>query len=168
LARIVAAVDYGFPWDRVVAGLKFHRRLDGATPLAQLLLGALPSAPAVDLVLPMPLAPQRLRERGYNQAWEIARRVARPLRLPADAHALLRVRDTAHQMDLPEAERAANVRGAFLVEPARAARLRGRHIALVDDVATTGATAEAAAQALRAAGAAEVSLWVAARTPAPA
>ena len=78
------------------------------------------------LVVPVPLARRRLRERGYNQAWELARRVARALDVAADATLLLRVRETAHQLDLPPAARAGNVRGAFAVEPRRRAEVAGR------------------------------------------
>jgi ComF family protein len=120
-----------------------------------------------DMLLPVPLAAARLRERGYNQAWEITRRLGRTLRCPAEPHLLLRLRDTPHQLAFPLHRRAANVRGAFAVEPTRLAEVRGRHIALVDDVMTTGATAEEIARALKQAGAAAVAVWVVARTPAP-
>jgi ComF family protein len=165
----IAAVDYGFPWDGLIAGFKFHQRLDLADALARLLGTALAQAPAPatrpSLIVPVPLAAERLRERGYNQAWEIARRVARWCRIEARPDVLLRVKNTAHQLGLSEAERAANLRGAFLVEPRQRARLQGQVVALVDDVATSGATADEAAKALKAAGAAQVQLWVVARTP---
>ena len=80
---------------------------------------------------------------------------------------LLRTRDTAHQIDLPPAQRAGNVLGAFAVEPLRRRELEGRTVTLVDDVLTTGATAAEMARTLLAAGAATVQLWVLARTPAP-
>jgi len=120
---------------------------------------------AVALLLPVPLADTRLRERGYNQAALLAQRVARRLRLACAPQALRRTRDTGHQLALPREQRAANVRGAFAVVPAAAASLRGRHVALVDDVMTTGATLAEAARVLLAAGAAEVQAWVVARTP---
>jgi ComF family protein len=117
-------------------------------------------------VLPVPLSAERLRERGYNQAWELARRVARSLACEADATLLLRVRDTPHQLALPRERRAANVRGAFLVEPRRVRDLRGCDVAVVDDVMTTGATGAEIARTLKQAGAHSVRLWVVARTPA--
>ena len=167
--QAVCATDYAFPWDRLIVDLKFHAQVELATPLAQRLAIAIlarsaPDAVPVDLVLPVPLAAARLAERGYNQAWEIARRVARQLKLQADATLLLRPLETAHQADLPRAERAKNLRGAFMVAPRRHAEVRGQRIAIVDDVLTTGATAREATAALLRAGAAAVEVWTVART----
>jgi ComF family protein len=166
-ARTVAAVSYDYPWDGLVSAFKFHAALDLAPTLAERVAQALRAScvPSPDLVLPIPLGPARLRERGYNQAWELARRIAREVHCRADARLLLRIKDTPHQTALPRARRVANVRGAFLVEPARAAELLGRELALVDDVLTTGATAAEAARTLLQAGAARVQVWVVARTP---
>ena len=153
----VCAVDYAFPWDRLVLDLKFHGLVELAAPLAQLLVQALRAgdgARGVDAVLAVPLGPKRLAERGYNQAWELARRVARELSLPAGAHALERPVDGAHQADLPREARAANLRGAFMVAPRQRQWVAGRRLALVDDVMTTGATAREASAALLRAGAA--------------
>lgn len=161
----VAALDYAPPWDGLIRDFKFHGQPELATPLARLLRAALDEAnlPEPGLVLPAPLSDARLRERGFNQSWEIARRLG----LPADPALLLRIRDTPHQADLPLDRRAANVRGAFAVEPLRRRELEGRRIALVDDVLTTGATAAEMTRTLLDAGAAHVQLWVLARTPAP-
>ncbi len=165
----VAALDYAFPWADVIGAFKFGHGLDRAGVLAALLADAVRAAalPAADLVLPVPLAPRRLAERGYNQAWELARRAARRLGVAADAALLRRLVETPPLADLPRADRAAAVRGAFGVEPQRAAALRGRRVALVDDVVTTTATAAEAARTLRRAGAAGVQLWTLARTPPP-
>lgn len=103
----------------------------------------------------------RLRVRGYNQALEIARPIARLLNVPLDYDSLIRIRATAAQSDLPVEHRRRNVHGAFAVS-ARA-NLSGLRIALVDDVMTTGSTVQAASRALLAAGAVEVEVWVAAR-----
>ena len=151
------------PFDGSVAAL------DLAPALAARLLAAVrhSDAPHPSLLLPIPLSAQRLRERGYNQAWELARRMAGALHCQADAHLLLRVKDSPHQLALPREQRAANVRGAFAVEPMRLGELRGRSVALVDDVMTTGATAAEAARALQQAGAASVQVWVVGRTPRP-
>ncbi|HSB99637.1 MAG TPA: phosphoribosyltransferase family protein, partial [Burkholderiaceae bacterium] len=117
------------------------------------------------LLLPVPLSHERLRERGYNQAWELARRLAQRLQIDAAPTVLQRGRDTAHQVGMTRRERERNLRDAFWVEPQGRPALQGRRVALVDDVLTTGATAHAAALALRRAGAAAVDVWVVARTP---
>jgi predicted amidophosphoribosyltransferase len=110
------------------------------------------------------MSARRLAERGYNQAWELARRVAAALSLPASASLLLRPVDAGPQIELGRAERQRNLRNAFMVDPRQRGTLQGRRVALVDDVMTTGATAHAAASALLRAGAA-VDVWVLARTP---
>lgn len=166
--RAVAAFDYLPPWSALLARFKFHAGLDLQPVFADMLLRACRDA-GVDasLVLPVPLAQDRLRERGYNQAWEVARRVAAGLGIAADASLLLRIRTTPHQLALPIDRREANVRGAFAVEPRRRAEIAGRHVAIVDDVMTTGATLAEVARELLAAQAASVQVWVLARTPRP-
>ena len=124
-------------------------------------MSALPRDLQVDFVVPVPLAPSRERQRGYNQARLLAAEVARRLDLPLDTGVLIRLRDTPPQTSLPRARRLQNVRGAF-----RALRkLSGARILLVDDVTTTGATIEAAARALRRRGAVWVGALALARTP---
>lgn len=166
-----AALDYEFPWAGLISRFKFHQGTGLAMPLAETLLDSLRAddraREGIDLVTAVPLSDVRLRERGYNQAWEIARRVARGLGLPARPESLVRWRDTPHQTALDRDEREANLRGAFMPAPRAGASLRGRGVALVDDVMTTGTTAAEAARTLRQAGAARVHLWVLARTPAP-
>jgi ComF family protein len=166
LDRTIAALDYAFPWDQLLQRYKFHQALDLRETLLDRLDQALSSALAEqpDWVLPVPLSRQRLRERGYNQSLELARGLARRRRLPCEPGLLLRLRDTAHQLQLPPGQRAANVKSAFAVEPRRAAALHGSHVALVDDVMTTGATLFELARVLRQAGAARVEAWVVART----
>lgn len=168
-AATLAAVDYGYPWDALITHFKFHAALDLLPALTWQMLQALQCSDGAppDLLLPVPLSDARLRERGYNQAWELARRLGRALRCPAQAQWLLRIRDTPHQIALPPGERAGNVRAAFAVEPRRLADLRGRRCTLVDDVMTTGATVAELASVLLQAGASEVSVWVIARTPRP-
>jgi ComF family protein len=164
-----AAVDYDHPWDGLISHFKFHAALDLADTLAGTMAEAWQRQPRTlpDLLLPAPLSPQRLRERGFNQSWELARRVARRLGCRADAKLLLRIRDTAHQIDLALDRRSANVRGAFALEPLRAHAVRGLHVAVIDDVMTTGATAAEMAVTLKQAGAARVDIWALARTPPP-
>lgn len=164
----VAAADYGFPWDRLIAAFKFQDQPEWAGVLAGLIDDAItrhPGLPGADCVLPVPLSAARLAERGYNQAWELARCLGTRRCLPAHADALLRLRDTPHQVGAGRAQRLHNLSAALWVPPAGAPRIAGRHVALVDDVLTTGATAQAAALALHAAGAASVQVWVVARTP---
>lgn len=174
---IVTAVDYDYPWDGLVSRFKFRQHCELAAPLAGLLADAVKAAhhadPAAvpDLVLPVPLAAGRLRERGYNQAWELARRIASALALPASATAVERVLPTPHQVGLRREARLLNLRGAFLVTPRGQSLVAGRSVAIVDDVMTTGATAQALAATLKRAGAREVRGWMLARTmsddPAP-
>jgi ComF family protein len=152
----------------LIVNFKFHGMSELATVLALPLLAAVRRSGAAlpQLLLPVPLSPARLAERGFNQAWEIARRVAALLNLPAQPQVLTRVLDTAHQTELSRAQRRANLRAAFVVPAAAQTALQGRHVAVIDDVMTTGATAEEASRALLRAGAARVDLWVLARTPA--
>lgn len=168
-ARAIAAVDYVAPWDDLVRRFKFDAALDLADVLARRMLDAVEHSRAQrpDWLLPVPLADERLRERGYNQAWELARRIARALPCASDARLLLRLKNSPHQLSLPPAERAANVRGAFAVEPRRRHALRDRHVAVLDDVMTTGATLAEVARSLLQSGAASVQVWVLARTPRP-
>lgn len=173
LQACLAGLDYAYPWDGLLTQLKFHRQSHWAQWLARHLLAHGPVVQALgaltpsDLVLPVPLSPQRLAERGFNQAWELARALHRhsgcAARLQADL--LLRVRDTPAQSRLTRAQRLRNLEGAFVVDPLRSRALAGRHVLLVDDVMTTGASLSAAALALNAAGARAVSALVVARTP---
>lgn len=166
-AQAVAAVDYGFPWSGLVTALKFHAALDLCDGFAQLLTDAVRhiAAPLPQLVLPVPLGAERQAERGMNQSWELARRVAARLQLRSHAALLTRRVETPHLADLPRDERARAIRGAFALAPGATASLRGTHVALVDDVMTTGATAAEAARTMLDGGAASIQLWVFARTP---
>ncbi|CAJ0870492.1 hypothetical protein R20233_01690 [Ralstonia sp. LMG 32965] len=161
----VVIADYAWPLDHLVTGLKFRAQLPLADWLADQLGQALAAAPGdlPDLLLPVPLSPARLRSRGYNQAWEVARRLAHRLDIPADAGALHRVRDNVAQATLDRAERLANLHGAFVV--AEPVRIAGRHIGIVDDVMTTGTTLAEIATQLKRAGATRITNVVALRTP---
>jgi ComF family protein len=167
LDACLAACTYAWPWPECIAEFKFRGDAGRAAPLATLLRNAPWVEPALekaDIVLPMPLAPSRLRERGFNQAHELARRLE-PRK--TDATLLLRTRETTAQSGLARAERLRNLRGAFGLEPLRAATVRDRRVVLVDDVMTSGASLFAAAQVLRTAGASHVTAIVLARTEAP-
>ena len=167
-----SAFVYAFPVDAMIRELKFAGQVHYARILGLACLRRLRNVDwpfgEVDALLPVPLHRSRLSERGFNQAWELARRVARELRVPARADLLARALDTAHQAELTRAERERNLRAAFTVPPTARPQLAGRRVALVDDVFTTGATAREASAALRRGGAVAVELWVLARTPAPA
>ena len=159
----LACFEYRFPLDRLVQRFKFAGDLATGRWLAASMARRLRGANA-DLVVVPPLARSRLRERGFNQALELARPVARALGIPCASAALVRVRETQPQPGLHREERARNLRDAFRCE----ARVPGLHVAIVDDVLTTGATAQEIARVVKEAGAARVSVWALARTPAPA
>ena len=120
-----------------------------------------------DLIVPLPLSKERLKTRGFNQAWELASQLAAQSasRAATDATLLLRVRNTPPQTQLKRQARQDNVRGAFQIDPLRAARLAGKRVVLVDDVMTSGASVFSAASVLRTAGAAHITGVVLARTP---
>ncbi|MEP6789985.1 MAG: ComF family protein [Ramlibacter sp.] len=162
-----AAVAYAYPWSGLITQFKFHNQPGWAQALATLMRSAPwiePAIEAADVLLPMPLAASRLAGRGFNQALELARYLA-PAKVRSSL--LLRVRDTPAQVALDRAQRLANMKNAFAVEPMLAATLRGKHALLVDDVMTSGASLASAALALRQAGAARVTAVVLARTDEP-
>ena len=160
--RVVAPLRYEYPLDRYIHALKFmgERRMGRA--LGLLLASHVERrgrAGAVDAIVAVPLHRGRLIERGYNQALEIARPLASALDRPVLLAGISRRRPTAPQSTLRTGRRKVNVAGAFTA----ARDLRGRAIAVVDDVITTGATVNALAAALRGAGAREVHAWSVAR-----
>jgi ComF family protein len=160
----VAAVSYTFPWASCIARFKFQADPSLARALAHLMRHAPWVEPALDaatLVVPMPLSPTRLRERGFNQALELARHLA-PYK--THAHTLLRHGDSAHQVGASRHERLEHVRDAFWVSPERVPAVRGQRVVLVDDVMTTGASMYEAARVLKAAGAVHITGLVLART----
>ena len=162
-----AAVSYAYPWSSLVARFKFSEEPGWADVLAErmaLVPGAAEEIERADLVLPLPLAPRRLAERGFNQALLLARRLA-PARV--EPRLLLRLRETGSQSALDRKARNLNVRHAFGVDPLRVGEVAQRAVLLVDDVMTSGASLHSAAQALRQAGARRVSALVLARTDDP-
>lgn len=160
----LAAVAYAYPWADLIAQFKFQQYTGWAHSLAILMRSAPWVEPALenaDWLLPMPLSPQRLQERGYNQAQLLARALE-PTKLQDKL--LIRVKNTAPQSSLPRAERLLGAAGAYALEPALAHTVQGKRLVLLDDVMTTGASLQAAAQVLRRAGAAHITALVLART----
>lgn len=152
------AFRYDFPLDRLVHALKYAHQLALAPWFGRLLAGFAENADA-DCIVPLPLHPERLKERGFNQAVEIARAMSAPLGLPLASDILCRRHATSPQASLALDQRAANVRGAFECQ----SDLTGQRILLVDDVMTSGATLDEAARTLKLHGAARVETAVVAR-----
>ena len=159
LQQTRAGFVYARPIDGLVRRFKFHQDLAAGHLLSSLMAEPLRAASLPLAIVPVPLHPARLRQRGYDQALELARPLARQLQLPL-CHGLRRIRSTAPQSELDAGARRRNLRGAFV-----AGRGLPAHVALLDDVMTTGATLHAAATALRRAGVIRVDAWVCARVP---
>lgn len=151
---------YQGPLPYLIGQLKFHHDYKNARLLANLLAEHIAAnAELPDCLLPVPLHPKRYRERGFNQSLEIARHLAKRFSLPLDLHSCIRCRDTGHQANLPAKQRRKNMRSAFaLVKP-----MQYQHIAIIDDVMTTGATASSLAGTLKNAGVGRIDVWVCAR-----
>jgi ComF family protein len=162
LQQARAAFVYAAPLDRLLPRFKFHHDLAAGRLLAQLMAHALVDAERPQALLPVPLHRARLRARGYDQALELAKPLSWALQVPLLRDALVRTRATAPQSRLDAVQRRRNLRKAFIVDPRT---LLPAHVALVDDVMTTGATLHAAAIALRRAGVTRVDAWICARVP---
>lgn len=164
LDACLAVVPYAYPWSELIGQFKFGANPALARSLAQIMRSSHEVDEALDRcdwLLPLPLSPQRLRERGFNQTLELARHLAAT---KVDAGLLLRLRHTPPQSTLTRAQRLRNVEQAFAVDPLRIGELAGRRVVLVDDVMTSGASLFAAARAVREAGAAHITGLVLART----
>ena len=159
---VVSSGVYGGPLARAIQALKYEGRPDLAAPLGRRLARAVarhgPLGPS--LLVPVPLHPRKLAERGYNQSALVAQALGRELRWKVRERALRRTRDTSAQAQLGRNERLDNVKGALIERE----RLEGRHVVLVDDVVTTGATASACREALGRAGAVVIAVAAVART----
>ncbi len=166
----VAALAYTYPLDAAIQAYKYQGSLGLSHTFVALMAQAIDTREQalrearaevhrIDLVLAMPLSTPRLAERGYNQAHELARRLARQYRLPLASDAVLRHKHTVPQAELPWKERAKNIRGAYMATR----RFDGLSIAVVDDVMTTGSTLSELARTLKKAGATHVTNWVLAR-----
>ncbi len=144
----------------LIAGLKFNSEFKNARLLGLLLAESLKqSAHTPDCIMPVPLHKARYRQRGFNQVIEIAKVAGNALQIPVDVSSCVRHRDTPHQTGLTGKQRSINVKNAFsVVKP-----IQARHIAIIDDVMTRGATVHELAAVLKTAGATRVDVWVCAR-----
>ncbi|WP_435038252.1 ComF family protein [Pseudomonas neuropathica] len=168
--QVVVPWLYGFPVDSLITRFKHNTKWPFGHLLADVLGQYLQhrfdeGLPRPDALLPVPLAGKRLRQRGFNQAAMLARWLSQSLDLPCEEQVLRRIKETSAQQNLDAKARKHNLRDAFEIMPD--AQIRGRHLALVDDVLTTGATAQALARLLMNAGAARVDVYCLARTPKP-
>jgi ComF family protein len=153
---------YAYPLDHLVRRLKFDGQLASGRVLGELFASRLLArrdAPLPDLIVPVPLGQRRYRQRGYNQAIELGRPIRRLTGVPLRADVVIRVRETSEQTALDRRQRGRNLRRAF----ALAAPLPGPHVAILDDVVTTGSTVRELAKVLRRAGATRVEVWAIAR-----
>lgn len=167
--HVITATDYIAPVDQLVQSFKFGGNLALAPLFAQLLTDAIQQHPGNDasqpsLMTAVPLAQGRLATRGFNQALEIAKPLSRQLGIPLMPQLVIRVRETAPQTTTPLSSRSKNIRGAFAINETTRAIIADQHIALVDDVLTTGATMGEIARLLKQAGAARISCFVLTRT----
>ena len=163
IQRTRAAFLYNAPVDRLLPRLKFHEDLCAGRLASSLMLRVLQHADRPEAIVAIPLHRKRLRKRGYNQALELAKPLAQALDLPLRGDLLHRREHTTAQSSLDKETRALNMQNVFV--GLRGKRDVPRHVALVDDVMTTGATLEAAAIALKAIGVQRVDAWVCARVP---
>lgn len=155
-----ASFGYQFPVDRLIQAMKYQEQLALPGIFAEKLLARIEKTHLPDYLIPMPLHPAKLKRRGFNQALLIAKPLAKALNIPLLSNACHRLRDTPSQTDLPWSERSKNVKDAFSCEM----DLTGKHIALIDDVITTGASLNELARAVQNCGAADIRAWVVART----
>ncbi len=157
-----ACYAYEPPLQQAIHLFKYRGKVVLAKALGTLLRQAWPHLPGIDLLLPVPLHPSRLRDREYNQSLLLADELNRDLRLPLVYDNLVRLRATPPQTELSRSERLANLRRCFSV--LRPGEIDGKRVLLIDDVMTTGTTVNECAKALRKAGAAEVFVVTLART----
>lgn len=168
-SQVIAPFRYSFPLDSLIPAFKYQHKLTYGRLLARLMLQAIVhhyqehNQALPDLILPLPLHRARQAQRGYNQALELARPIARQLAVPLDRRNLIRQRATTSQQGLDAQQRRHNLQDAFSCRHPE--QLQGKHLALIDDVVTTGTTVKEASRTLLAAGAASVSIWCIARTP---
>lgn len=164
LTRILAPYRYEFPMDQLIRQMKYRENRQLARVLGSLLaryvLQAHANVPLPQMLIPVPLNRHRQIQRGFNQARDIASWCAKDLGIPVASHCVSRLVDTESLAGLSRAERQHRILGAFQATAA----VNERHVAIVDDVLTTGSTARELARELYDTGASKVELWVLART----
>lgn len=161
---VLAPWEYIAPITQLIGELKFRRRLARGPLLGQLFARWLDTQPLdrPNCLIAAPLHADRIRERGFNQADEVLRVIANETAIPVNTALLQRSKPTEHQMALPARKRRANVRGAFTANPSPL-----QHVAIFDDVMTTGHTANEMARTLQRAGVERVDIWTLARAARP-
>lgn len=160
--RILSPFHYDAPIDQLISRFKFNGKLHTGRLLSSLLGNFIEQQQIrlPELIVPVPLHSTRLRKRGYNQSLELARPLSHRFNIPLNYSCCRRIKPTAPQSNLERSERRRNIRGAFEVTTG----LQGAHIALVDDVVTTGSTVSELAREFKRAGARRVDVWAIART----
>lgn len=161
--RVISPFIYSDPIDYLITHFKYQEQLAYGKVLSDLLLARLSNYyqvhPKPEIIIPIPLHRKRLIERGFNQALELAKPIAKSLKIPVNYRCTTRIRDTAKQSGLSIKKRAANIRKAFTIE-----KQNFNHVAVVDDVITTGHTMEEFCQGLYKAGVTKIDVWCVART----
>lgn len=155
-----ALFRYEYPLDAMLQRYKYSHLLTMAKTFGELLANSISLTTHPDIIIPMPLHSQRLQERGFNQAVEVARVIAKQLHIKLDHQSCARIKLAPPQVSLPLKQRVKNMHGAFTCHQ----KLDGLRIALLDDVMTTGASLNALASTVKSAGASHVECWVIART----
>jgi len=163
--KTFASFHYDYPIDYLITMLKFHNKLLFAKILGVLLIKTITekhnsSFPFPELIIPVPLHYKRLRKRGFNQALEIAKPIARRLDIPIGSQLVSRIKSTKPQSLTLAKDRKKNIKGAFIIKD----KIRAKHIAIVDDLVTTGNTVAELSRLLRKNGVERIEVWACAKT----
>lgn len=157
--KTIVLFSYEEPITKLIIDLKFHHQLIYAKILGLLMARKLNTTALPECIIPVPLHKKRLRERGFNQALEIAKPISKILNIPIDRYSAQRTRETEPQSLTHAKERKKNVKNAFQIKPT----FKANHVAIVDDVMTSGHTVNELSQALKKAGVKQIDIWCAAR-----
>lgn len=167
----ITALDYVDPWRRLIIDFKHHDQPGMAKPWARLMADAIhqqrpDAAPWPDVIVPIPMSPQRLKQRGMHHTWHLAQALSIELGIPAQVDIAMRRHDLGPQVGADRERRWQQMQKAFILAPHTSTSLAGQRVAVVDDVITSGATMDALSRTLLRAGVREVEAWTLARTPA--